>query len=199
MPNTDVPHPEERPEGARLEGRSVGAARIFAAFLRLGGTAFGGGTAGWLYREIVLRRRRVDDRTFLAMLGIGQVMPGSSGVSLTVLIGQRLAGPGGAIAALLGLLAFPFAIALAVGALYGGLGDHLVVQAMLDGVAASVIGLTFATGLRGLVQGTPGLARLAVAGATVLCVRILRWPILPVIAGLAPLSIALSLVQRRRV
>src|SRR5947208_863502 len=105
MPQTKIPHPEERPEGTRLEGRSVGAARIFAAFLRLGGTAFGGGTAGWLYREFVLKRRWIDDRGFLAILGIGQIMPGSNGVSMTVLIGQRLAGPGGAAAALAGLLA----------------------------------------------------------------------------------------------
>ena len=89
-------------------------------------------------------------------------------------------------------------IALAIGALYGGLGEHPVVQAILDGVAATVIGLTFAIGLRGLVQGTPGLAPLAVAGATVLCVGILRWPILPVIAGLAPVSIGLAALERRR-
>src|SRR5437868_6054163 len=107
---------------------AIGLAAIFVAFLRLGSTAFGGGTAGWLYREMVLKRRWVGDRSFLAMLGIGQVMPGSNGVSLTVLIGQHLGGAAGATLALLGLVAVPFAVVLAIGHLYGGFGEYRIVQ-----------------------------------------------------------------------
>jgi chromate transporter len=176
----------------------AGLPRIFAAFLRLGATAFGGGTAGWLYREMVLRRGWIDDGNFLRMLGIAQVMPGSNGVSLTVLIGQHLGRARGAGAALSGLLAMPFALALAIGAFYAGVGEHRLVQALLDGVAAAVIGLNFATGLRSLTQGAPGPASFAIAAATVVCVGVLRWPILPVIAGLAPISIGLAWVPRRR-
>ena len=176
----------------------IGVGRIFAAFVRLGATSFGGGTAGWLHREMVLRRRWLDDPTFLAMLGIGQVLPGSNGIKLTVLIGQRLGGVAGAAAALFGLLVVPFAIVLIIGGLYSGLGGHGLVHAMLDGVAAIVVGLTFATGLRGLVHGAPGPTGLMIAGATVLAVAVLRWPILPVIAGLAPISIGLALAESRR-
>src|SRR5882672_2553966 len=104
MSTKDLPMPGADEAG---EPGRIGLLRIFGAFFRLGGTAFGGGTAGWLNREIVLRRGWIDDRSFLAMLGIGQVMPGSNGVSLTVLIGQRLAGASGALAALIGLLAAP--------------------------------------------------------------------------------------------
>ena len=172
--------------------------RILAAFLWLGGTSFGGGTAGWLYRELVLRRRWIDDREFLAMLGIGQIMPGSNGIKMTVLIGQHLRGACGAAVALLGLLAIPFAVVLAIGTLYAGLGGQSHVHAMLDGVAAAVIGLTFATGLRSLTEGAPGAASVAIAAITVLCVGVLRWPILPVIAVLAPISVALALRQARR-
>src|SRR5579863_4638290 len=83
--------------------QTIGLARIFAAFLRLGGTSFGGNTAAWLYREMVQRRGWVDDRSFLAMLALGQVMPGSNGVKMTVLIGERLRGAAGAAVALVGL------------------------------------------------------------------------------------------------
>lgn len=176
---------------------TVGLWRLFWAFLRLGATSFGGGTAGWLYREMVLRRRWVDDQSFLAMLGLGQAMPGSNGVKLTVLIGERLRGPAGAAVALTGLLAAPFAIVLAIGALYADLERHPIVLAMLDGVAAAVIGLTFATGLRSLAGGRPGVTGIAIAAITVLCVGVLRWPMLPVIAALAPLSIVLALRDRR--
>jgi chromate transporter len=177
---------------------AIGLARIFAAFLRIGCTSFGGGTAGWLYRDLVLKRGWLDEPTFLSDLALGQAIPGSIGVNLTVQIGQRLHGAAGAVAALVGLLAGPFAIVIAIGAAYAGFGEHRILQQMLDGVAAAVIGLTLATGLHSLTQSRPGLAGVALAAATVLCVGVLRWPMLPVVAVLAPLGIAIALIAPRR-
>ena len=177
---------------------SVGLWRIFGAFLWLGCTSFGGGSAGWLYREMVLKRRWIDDQTFLAAMALGQVMPGANGVKLSVLIGQHLRGALGGAAAVFGLLAGPFAIILAVGAVYAGLGEHAILHAVLDGVAATVVGLTFATGLRSAWQGSPGALPLTIAAVTVLCVGILRWPLIPVVLVLAPLSIGFAFAQPRR-
>jgi chromate transporter len=179
-------------------GATPGLPAIFLAFLRLGCTSFGGGTAGWLHRDIVLRRRWLDDPTFLAMLTIGQALPGSNGTKLTVLIGQHLRGTAGAAAALSALLAGPFAIVLAVGALYAGLTGQKIVHDMLDGVAAVVVGLTFATGLRSVVHGAPEPIAWAIAAVTVLCVGVLRWPLIPVVLCLAPLSVGLAWVQAMR-
>ncbi len=176
----------------------IGLARIFAAFLRLGCTSFGGGTAGWLYRDMVLKRGWLDEPTFLSDLALGQAIPGSTGIKLTVQIGQRLRGAAGAVVALVGLLAGPFAIMLGVGAAYAGFGEHRILQQMLDGVAAAVIGLTLATGLHSLTRSRPGLAGVTLAAATVVCVGVLRWPMLPVVAVLAPLGIALAFIQPRR-
>jgi chromate transporter len=175
-----------------------GVARIFVAFLRLGCTSFGGGTAGYLYREMVLKRRWLDEATFLSDFALGQAIPGSNGVKLTVQIGQRLHGGAGAVVALIGLLAGPFAIVLAIGTLYAGFGEHRILHRMLDGMAAAVIGLTFATGLHSMVQSRPGLTGMTLAAATVLCVGILRWPMLPVVAVLAPLGIGLALIEPPR-
>jgi chromate transporter len=171
---------------------------IFLAFLRLGCTSFGGGTAGWLHRDIVLRRRWLDDPTFLAALTIGQALPGSNGIKLTVLIGQHLQGVAGASVALFGLLAGPFVIVLAIAGLYAGLTGQKTLHDMLDGVAAAVVGLTFATGLRSVVHGAPEPIAWAIAAVTVLCVGVLRWPLIPVVLCLAPLSIGLAWVQAMR-
>jgi chromate transporter len=173
-------------------------ARIFWAFLVLGCTSFGGGTAGWLYREMVLRRHWIDDRSFLPMLSLAQVMPGANGIQLTVLIGQRMAGAAGAVTALAGLLAGPFAIVLALGTVYAGLSGYKLLHEMLDGVAAAVIGLTFATGLRNIARNYAGPTAIALTVATVLAVGVMGWPILPAIAVLAPVSIGLALAQGRR-
>jgi chromate transporter len=104
----------------------------------------------------------------------------------------------GAAAAVTGLLAVPFVVVLAISTLYAGAGEHAVVTAMLDGVAAMVIGLTFATGLGSLARGTTDPAAWIVATAAVFAIGVMRWPLLPVIATLAPVSVALALVRRRR-
>jgi chromate transporter len=187
----------ERDPGA-ASAATPGLIAIFLAFLRLGCTSFGGGTAGWLHRDIVLKRRWLDDPTFLAMLTVGQALPGSNGIKLTVLIGQHLRGVSGAAVALFALLAGPFVIVLAVAALYAGLTGQKIVHDMLDGVAAAVVGLTFATGLRSVVHGAPEPIAWAVAALTVLCVGVLRWPLIPVVLCLAPLSIGLAWVQLMR-
>jgi hypothetical protein len=128
-----------------LEGRQVdriGLPAIFGAFFRLGVTSFGGGTAGWLYREIVERRHWISDTDFLSAAGLSHIMPGSGGVNLTVQVGLRLRGGPGAVAAVLGLLSGPLAmLALAVG--YARVGQSATVHAVLDGIAAGAIGLTF--------------------------------------------------------
>jgi chromate transporter len=196
MPPTPAPHRDR--EAPQAAAAPIGLARIFAVFLQLGCTSFGGGMAGWLYREMVLKRRWIDDDAFLAMLAVAQITPGSNGVKMTALIGQRLRGGAGAAVALAGLLGGPFAIVLAIAAVYTGIGRHPIVYRMLDGVAAAVVGLTLATGLHGLKHGARGPAAIAIAAATAVSVGLLGWPILPVVAVLAPLSIALAFVAMRR-
>jgi len=146
----------------------------------------------------VLRRRWIDDSAFLQMLTVGQALPGSNGIKLTVLIGQHLHGTAGATVALFALLVGPFAIVLAIAGIYAGLAGNRTVHDMLDGVAAAVVGLTFATGLRSIAQGAPGLLGPAIAAATVLCVGIFSWPLIPVVLCLGPLSIGLAWLQVRR-
>ena len=176
---------------------AVGLTRLFLAFFRLGCTSFGGGSAGWLYRDMVQKRRWVDDNSFLAAMGLGQVFPGANGVKLSVLIGLHLRGTAGAGAAVLGLLSGPFAIVLAVGAAYAGIGTRPVLEAALDGVTATVIGLTFATGLSSAWRGSRGPAALALVGLTVLAVGVLRWPMVPVVLVLAPVSIGIAFARQR--
>jgi chromate transporter len=170
---------------------------IFAAFFRLGITSFGGGTAGWLYREIVERRHWINDKEFLSGAALGRLMPGSGGVNLTVQVGYHLRGGPGAVAAVLGLLSGPLAIVLLLAAGYSRINQSSALHAVFDGVAAAAIGLTFATGLKLVQFKAASAGPLAVTVATVLCVGLLRWPMIPVVLGLAPISIGLALLNRR--
>jgi chromate transporter len=172
-------------------------ALIFAAFFWLGVTSFGGNTAAWLYNRIVQRRRWIKESEFLSDMALGRIMPGSGGVNLTAQVGQRLHGGVGAAAALCGLLSGPLVIVVALAVAYTRIGQSPVVHGILDGVAAAAIGLTFATGLKLLPSGPARVGPLGVTLSTVLCVGILRWPMLPVVLCLAPVSICLALAQPR--
>lgn len=173
-------------------GERVGLGRLFAAFFRLGMTSFGGSTAAWVYRDFVARRGWLDERGFLSAAALSQLMPGSSGVNLAVEVGQSLRRGPGACAALIGLLSGPFAIAVALAALYAKVPPTPLLDALLDGIAAGAIGLTFATGLRIARAAARRPRSIAILFATFLAVGVLRWPMLPVLLGLAPLSIALA-------
>jgi chromate transporter len=182
---------------AVCEHHRIGLPAILAAFFWLGVTSFGGNTAAWLYHRIVQRRHWVEDAEFLSDVALGRIMPGSGGVNLTVQVGQRLRGGAGAVAAVAGLLSGPLVIVVALAMAYTRIGWSPAVHAVLDGIAAAAIGLTFATGLKLLPSGSARLGRLAVTVATVLCVGILRWPMLPVVLCLAPVSIGLALARPR--
>jgi chromate transporter len=169
---------------------------IFVAFFRLGITSFGGGTAAWLYRAIVQRQHWIDDQTYLAGVGLSRVVPGSSGVNLTVLVGQRLRGGWGALVAVFGLLSGPLFIVVGLAAGFARIAGNSVAHAFLDGVAGAAIGLTFATGLILVPRRGSEIGQLLITIATIVAVGVLRWPMLPVIACLAPIGIALALLQR---
>jgi chromate transporter len=187
---------EERQQHAGAS--RVGLAAIFAAFFRLGVTSFGGGTAAWLYRAIVQRRGWIDDRTYLAGVGLSRVLPGSAGVSLTVQAGQYLRGGKGALTAVLGLLSGPFFIVIGLAAGVDRVAHSPVAHAFLDGVAAAAIGLTFATGLALAPRRRGESGQIVIVAATVLMVGLLRWPMLPVVLCLAPIGIGLALMQERK-
>lgn len=170
---------------------------LFLAFFHLGCTSFGGGTGGWVYREVVQRRGWITERAFLAEMALGQSLPGANGIKMSVLVGRRLKGGAGAFAAPFGLLLGPFVIILAVGGIYGKVGDHRIVHVVLDGVAAAVVGLSFSTGVSALAKGAGEWSSIAIAATTVFCVGVLGWPMLPVMLGLAPVSIGLAWARRR--
>ncbi len=175
-----------------------GLRAIFGAFFWLGVTSFGGNTAAWLYRDVVERRRWIDDAAFLPGLALSRILPGSSGVSLTVQIGQRLCGAAGAVTAVVGLLSGPLLIVLGLAAGWRRIEGIAALQAALDGIGAAAVGLTFATGLKLMPRAAPGAAPLAIAVVIVIAVGVLRWPMVPVVLFLAPLSIGREMLAQRR-
>lgn len=126
-------------------GGRVGLGEIFTAFLVIGATSFGGGVVAYLRQTLVVQRGWLDDERFMSALEISQTLPGLNATNMSVLVGSRLRGVPGSLAAFLGMCLPGSALLFALGALYGQHGEKAAVVAALNGVAAAATGLLLAT------------------------------------------------------
>jgi chromate transporter len=117
---------------------------IFLAFLTIGATSFGG-VVPYLREGLVTKRHWVNDKEFVELLSISQSLPGLNATNVAVLLGDRLRGWMGAVAAVIGMCLPGGALMLVVGIVYRSHGDHNITTAMLKGVAAAAAGLLLAT------------------------------------------------------
>jgi len=152
----------------------------------------------WARRLVVERRGWLSPAEFNGLLGLCQFMPGPNVANLSVVLGARFQGWRGSLAALAGLFALPVLIVLLLGMLYGHYGQLPQVHAMLRGMAAVAIGLTFATGLKMAreLRGQP--AQILLALSAFAAIAEFRLPLAAVLFVLAPLGIALAALRDRR-
>ena len=172
----------------RIPGRiSLGA--LFSAFLRITLSGFGG-TLPWARRTLVDERRWLSEREFVDALSFCQFLPGPNVVNLSIVVGRRFRGALGALCAFASLIVAPFLIVLGLGVLYARYGRMPEIDRILGGISAAAAGLVWTMGLQ--MAGTFARIPRAIAFALMaaLSTGLMRWPILPVIAVLAPLSIA---------
>ncbi|HEY1148020.1 MAG TPA: chromate transporter [Pseudoduganella sp.] len=117
---------------------------LFKLFSQMALLGFGG-VLPFAYRYLVERSRWLSDSEFAQLLSIAQLLPGPTICNLAVIVGQRFAGTGGALAALAGLLVAPFFIVIALGVGYQELATSALFAHALQGMAAAAAGLILAT------------------------------------------------------
>jgi chromate transporter len=170
-----------------------GLAELFFAFAKVSLSGFGG-VLPWARRMMVEQRRWMTAEEFNEAFSLSQFLPGPNIVNFSVVFGARIAGPVGAVLALVGLLAPPIVIVTLLAAVYARYGDLTVLRNALAGVAAAAAGLIIAVvaKMAGPIFRTPYSPAPFVAVASFLAIGLFRWPLLDVLAVLAPLSIALA-------
>jgi chromate transporter len=162
---------------------------IFGAFLLIGATSFGGGVMAYLRRSLIDKHHWIDDPTFVQMLAMGQSLPGLNSTNMAVLVGDRLRGTVGAVAAIAGICLPGAIIMFIIGMLHGVHGGRPAVTAMLHGVAAAAVGLVAAVAVQ---IGRRVLTRIDDFGfvaLTVVGVNILHLPVLVVLGAVGALAI----------
>lgn len=152
----------------------------------------------WLRRTLVQQKRWVSDAEFVELLGMSQVLPGPVAFNLTLMIGHRLGGYRGALAAGAGLVGPPLVLIVALGIGYRYAGTLPVVQSALRGMSFVATGLVLANGL-GLAGALPRrpVPWLFVV-AVFVAVALLHLPLVAVMAVLAPCAVALTWAGRKQ-
>jgi chromate transporter len=167
------------------------AAEIFMGFLGLGLISFGGALP-LARRAIVEQRRWLSAADFTDLLGLCQFLPGGNVINLSVAIGMRFRGLTGALAGLLGLIAGPSLIVIGLGVLYEHTQNDPHIRHLFAGLAAAAAGLLISMAVKIVLplRHKPVGAIIAIVGF--LAIALLRFPLLPTMLILTPLSIYLA-------
>ena len=166
-------------------------AAIFAAFLKMGLLGFGG-VLPWARRVLVEERSWMTEREFAELLGMCQVMPGPNIVNLSVILGARWRGPGGALLALTGILFIPVFAVLLIATFYASIAHEPVAHNAIAAASAAAAGLIIGTAIR-LLKGARLPPRgMVVCAAVFAIVGVAQAPLLWVLAVAVPGAIALE-------
>jgi chromate transporter len=139
---------------------------------------------------LVEERRWLNDEEFTDVLSLCQLLPGPNIVNIAVCVGARYHGVRGALAAFAGLMAAPFVIVLALGALYTQYGHLPAVSALFRGISAAAAGLVVAMGLKMAASRRLRSAMALFAVATFVGIALMRLPLVVVLLAVAPLGVA---------
>ena len=173
------------------ERRTVPKLELFLTFSQITLSSFGGALF-WTRRAIVEHRRWMTEREFAECLTVGQLLPGPNVLNLTVLVGYRFGGWSGAAISVAGYLGWPFLVVIGMGMLYQRFGALPQVQLALGGMSKVAAGLLLATVIK-LAMVLPRRLRPWLFCALAFgAVGILRWPLVWVVAALAPCAVFLA-------
>jgi chromate transporter len=178
-------------------GPRVTLPALFIAFLKVSLFGFGGGLV-WARRIAVEQRRWITDQEFADIVSLCQFMPGPNIVGIAVCVGTKLRGAIGTIAAVSGFLAIPWMIGFSLGVLYLQHAHRPILQNILGGVSATAAGLLIATGVRLLMPHRRRPAALLFAALAFSLMTFSKLPLLVVLFGLTPLSIAVAAIENAR-
>lgn len=121
---------------------------LFFTFFKIGLFTFGGGWAmiSLIKREVVESRHWLAEDKFLDLLAIAQAMPGILAVNIAVVVGDRLRGTRGSLAAALGTILPSFLIILFIAVFLtpDTIKNNALLTAIFKGIRPAVVALIVA-------------------------------------------------------
>src|ERR1700749_3771363 len=189
-----------------------GLFELFIAFAKMSVAGFGG-VLPFARRGIVEQHRWMTADEFNETFALCHFLPGPNIVNFTMVFGSRIRGLAGGIAAftglpapptlllpILALLAPPTLRMLILAVLYQHFGQTEALRRILAGVSSAAVGLLISVIFRMMMPLVKkrDLAGLAVLAAVFLAIGVARQPLPAVLLVGIPISIAVTIVMRRR-
>ncbi|MDD3119451.1 MAG: chromate transporter [Victivallales bacterium] len=120
---------------------------LFWTFFRISALTVGGGFAmiPIIEEEFVRRKKWISEEDIADVLAVGQSVPGVIAANTAVFIGYRMAGFGGALAGVFGVVVPPYVVIVLVAAFMTRLSGYPVLEHAFIGVRAGVCALIVLT------------------------------------------------------
>jgi chromate transporter len=126
---------------SQQEQNQISLFHIFSAFFKMGLTAFGPALAAEAKKNIVKRKKWLNEQEFLNGLALAQFIPGATFVTLTIFMGYRMRRLAGAVASFTGFILPPAALMILLSYLYFTYSNLALVATAFRGLNAIVVAL----------------------------------------------------------
>ncbi|NLW40585.1 MAG: chromate transporter [Tissierellia bacterium] len=116
---------------------------MFITFFKVGAFTIGGGYAmiPIIQREIVEKKKWIEEDEFLDAIAVSQGSPGPVAVNLSILVGYRLKGLKGALTCCLGTILPSFLIILLIATVFFQFRNNPIVERVFIGIRPAVVAL----------------------------------------------------------
>jgi chromate transporter len=133
-----------------FSGKAMVLGQICWSFSKISPISFGGGYAmiPAIEKEVVEKRQWMDEQEISGAISLAGSAPGGIGVNASILIGYRVAGIPGAIAAVLGMGLPNFIIMLALAVGYATVEDSVKASAAFEGIHSAIVAFITIAGWR---------------------------------------------------
>jgi chromate transporter len=191
--------PVTGPAPESLTSPPPGLIALFIAFAKMSLAGFGG-VLVFARRGIVEQHRWMTADEFNETFALCHFLPGPNIVNLSVVFGARFGGLAGGIAAFTGLIGPPVVIVTILGVLYAHFGQVEALRRILAGISCAAVGLLISVVFRMLLPLVKrrDLVALIVMIAVFIAIGLARLPLPAVLLVAIPLSLAITIVARRR-
>ena len=175
---------------------------LFSAMLTISAFTFGGGfvIVSLMKKKFVDTLHWLTEEELLDMTALSQSAPGPIAVHAALLVGRRIAGIPGMLAAVLGTLIPPIVIIGVISLIYAQFASNEWVKAALSGMSCGVAAVIadVVCGLGGKVVKGRDMVKMAMMVIAFVLVCFLKVNVIVVILGAVVLGIVRLLWQRRK-
>lgn len=166
---------------------------LFTTMLGISAFTFGGGfvIVSLMKRKLVDEMHLITEEEMLDMTALAQSAPGAIAVNAAILVGQRVAGLPGMVAAVLGTLIPPVAIISVISLIYAQFASNEWVKAALSGMKSAVAAVIadVVTGLGGKVVQSKSALSIGMMIAAFVLTYFLHVNVIYIILGAAAVGV----------